>query len=70
MPTHQNLNIHYDAASKTALLQCGKHSEVLRNLPNRQMAETAARLFASRNWGYKERGPEKQADALHPAANA
>lgn len=48
------LNVQYDPASRTALLQYGSRSTVLRDLPTREAAEAAARQFAITNWGYSD----------------
>ena len=69
IPSNPPLNVHYDPASKTALLQCGKRSAVLRTLPTLQTAEDAAREFACSNWGYVEDGPGEALER-HPAGNA
>lgn len=63
IPSHQKLNVHYDPASRTALLQCGKRSKVLRDLHTLQTAEDAARAFATTHWGYVDRD---QADPGQP----
>ena len=52
------LNVQYDPASRTALLQYGSRSKVLRDLPSREAAEAAARRFAIANWGYGEAAGE------------
>ncbi|WP_112613636.1 hypothetical protein [Mycoplana sp. MJR14] len=70
IPSHQKLNVHYDPASRTALLQCGKRSKVLRDLPTRQRAEDAARAFACDNWGYVDRQEDDLPDGPHPAGTA
>lgn len=70
IPSQPPLNVHYDPASKTALLQCGKRSKVLHDLPTLQTAEDAAREFASSNWGYVEEKAGETQDDRHPAGNA
>ncbi|PTM94166.1 hypothetical protein [Mycoplana dimorpha] len=56
---HDQLNVQYDPASRTALLQYGSRSTVLRDLPTREAAEAAARRFAITNWGYFDGAHER-----------
>lgn len=65
MPQHQ-LNVQYDPASRTALLQCGPRSEVLRDIATSAEAERLAYRFAERNWGYEadEKRRDDEASAL------
>ncbi|MCV3738217.1 hypothetical protein OCK02_18585 [Rhizobium sp. TRM96647] len=67
IPSHPPLNVHYDPASKTALLQFGRRSTVLHDLPTLQKAEDAAREFAASNWGYVEEKAGAPPED-HPAA--
>lgn len=45
---HNQWNVQYGPASRTALLQCGNRSKVLRDLPCWESAD------AMNNWGYVE----------------
>ncbi|SIR45593.1 hypothetical protein SAMN05880582_11435 [Rhizobium sp. RU20A] len=62
MPQH-HLNVQYDAASRTALLQCGARSKVLRGIATPDEAQQLAYRFAERNWGYAQRSAERNAEA-------
>lgn len=62
MPQH-HLNVQYDPASRTALLQCGPRSKVLRDVATSAEAERLAHRFAERNWGYGERAAQRNAEA-------
>ena len=47
MQTREPVQVHYDYASKTALVVCGRESRVLRNIASQGEAEDKARVLAS-----------------------
>lgn len=63
--SHDNLQVIYDYPSKTALLQLGHRSHVLKNLACRDTAEKAARDYAGQFWNTSPLTKEAQIFSTH-----
>jgi hypothetical protein len=59
MDNSDNLLIHFDFRSRTALIELGGRSLVLpERFDNREAAEDAAEHYARKNWGYMPNYPK------------